>query len=178
MSAWLANWLGRKFMGILVAPAGGRAISIELGSGYDALAEEAAQRSRIVDFMRSQVGKPYRLGVEIPPGREHEAQEWDCSEESEAAYRLVGIALPDGAENQYNACQAVKHPRMGDLGFLWSDKRGMIGHVMVASDVNTVIHAVAGRGVVEDLVSMWDTHERWRGWRRHPIFARPPEDRA
>lgn len=173
-----ATWLGKKLLEAISAPSGGQAISIELGSGYDALAEEAAQRARIVDFMRSQVGKPYKLGVEISPGKEHEAVEWDCSEETEAAYRLAGLGLPDGSDNQYNVCQAVKHPRPGDLGFLWSDKWIRIGHVMIATESDTVIHAVGGRGVVEDPVSMWDTHARWRGWRRHPVFSRPPEDRA
>ena len=150
----------------------------ELGSGYDREVEEATERDIIVNFMRSQLGKPYRLGAEVQPGKEHEAEAWDCSEETEAAYRLTTHVLPDGAQAQYDFCRPVKIPRHGDLSFLWSDKRKLIGHVMVYTSSGTVVHAVGGRGVVEDLVSMWENHPRWRGWRRHPDFMRPAEERV
>lgn len=140
--------------------------------------QEAGQRSRIVAFMRSQLGKGYQLGVEISDGSEGAAKTWDCSEAVEHAYELAGLLIPDGAQQQYDACQAVPGPAAGDLGFLWSDTRGKIGHVMVATGDGTVVHAVGGRGVVEDPVDRWAHHPRWRGWRRHVDFARPPEDRA
>jgi cell wall-associated NlpC family hydrolase len=141
-------------------------------------AEEFRARAAIVTFMREQLGKSYKLGAEVLPGHEDEASSWDCSEAVEAAYRLAGRPLPDGAQQQFDACQAVVKPMPGDLGFLWSDARQKIGHVMVAAAAGTVIHAVSGRGVVEDPVSSWEHHPRWRGWRRHVDFARPPEDRA
>lgn len=141
-------------------------------------AEEELQRGRIVTFMRTQLGKSYQLGVEVQPGHEDEASSWDCSEAVEHAYERAGLMIPDGAQQQYDACQGVKEPAAGDLGFLWSDKRGKIGHVMVASGQGSVIHAVGGRGVVEDPVDQWAHHPRWRGWRRHVEFARPIGDRA
>lgn len=146
--------------------------------GEPVAAEEGRQRAAVVEFMRSQLGKRYELGSEVQPGHEDEAQSWDCSESVEAAYRVAGLPMPDGAQFQYDACQPVPAPKPGDLGFLWSDKRGMIGHVMVCSTEETVIHAVGGRGVVEDPTLTWEHHVRWRGWRRHVDFARPPEDRV
>ena len=179
---WLELWRHTEgfLRGMLVKPPlpGAQTLSLELGSGYNLAAEEESIRRRIVDFMRSQMGKPYRLGAEVKPGQEDNAVEWDCSEATEAAYRTVGKFLPDGAQQQHDFCQRVVKPRIGDLGFLWSDKRKMIGHVMVASDHRMLIHAVGGRGVVEDPAEMWERNPRWRGWRRHIDFARPVEDRA
>lgn len=147
-------------------------IKLGLGSGFDREQEEARQRTEAVAFMRSQLGKGYQLGVEVPDGSEEESPMWDCSEFTEAAARVSGWspALPDGAWQQYEVCRPVLAPKAGDLGFLWSDKRGMIGHVMMATGHGTVIHAVAGRGAVEDLDGQWVIHPRWRGWRRPPCF--------
>lgn len=97
----------------------------------------------------------------------------DCSELVEACFSCAGMSIPDGAMNQYFFCRPVGVPLAGDLGFLWSDKRNMIGHVMVSTGHGTVIHAVAGRGVVEDPDTVWTHNPRWRGWRRHPDFYIP-----
>lgn len=145
---------------------------------YDRQAEEMIARSRIVTFVRTHLGKRYQFGIEVQPGAEDAAGAWDCSEIVEAAYRRVGLPLPDGAAAQYNACQPVPRPLPGDLGFLWSDARGVIGHVLVCTGEGTVVHAVGGRGVVEDELDRWVRHPRWKGWRRHVDFARPPEDRV
>ena len=158
-------------------PPAGVSVEVELGSGYDALAEEDRQRAAIVAFMRSQLGKHYRLGAEVEPGKEADAPEWDCSEAVEAAYRVAGVpGMPDGSPYQFDACVPVKAPKPGDLGFLWSDKWGRIGHVMVYIGSGYVIHAVGGRGVVEDPVSRWLESSRWKGWRRFRPFLCPPED--
>ena len=146
--------------------------SVVLPTGYSRKAEEDGLRQKIVEFMRSQLGKAYHLGVEVEWGQEGEAQEWDCSELTEAAYRLAGLTLPDGAQQQFDATAGILEPLEGDLGFLWSDTRGKIGHVMVRSGHGALIHAVGGRGVVEDLAAKWETHPRWRGWRRHHDLSR------
>ena len=149
--------------------------SLTFGVGNEAELEEMRQRSDVVTFMRAQLGKKYVLGVEVAHDAESDA--WDCSEAVEAAYIRAGLKMTDGAKYQYDFCLPVKSPNQGDLGFLWSDKRGMIGHVMVYTGQGTVIHAVGGRGVVEDPRGMWELHTRWRGWRRHPDFSRPIQDR-
>jgi cell wall-associated NlpC family hydrolase len=155
-------------------------MTLGLGTGYSREQDEEDQRSRAVAFMRSQIGKGYSLGVEVKPGDEEDSPLWDCSEFTEAASRQAGWSpvLPDGAWQQYDVCRPVDHPRAGDLGFLWSDKRGMIGHVMMATGHGTVIHAVIERGVVEDPAEMWSSHPRWRGWRRHPGFSRDGDAQA
>ena len=169
-------WVYEKLLAMLTQPAGGVGTIQELGSGYSVEGEEMEQRTKIVAFCRAQLGKKYHLGVEVAPGRA--SDEWDCSEMVEAAYRDAGLSIPDGACFQFDACQTVPAPQPGDLGFLWSDKRGMIGHVMVATEAGTVVHAVGGRGVVEEDWTSWEANPRWRGWRRHVDFARPPEDRS
>jgi len=161
------------------APSIGGTCSVPISStGYNREVDEAAVRARIVAFMLSQLGKPYKLGVEITPGKEAWASEWDCSELVEAAYRLARHVMPDGARFQFAATQPIRSPKPGDLFFLWSDKLNYIGHVMAATGRGTVVHAVGGRGVVEDPMSMWEYHARGRGWRRHVDFARPREDMA
>lgn len=144
----------------------------ELPTGYSRSEEEDGKRAVLVAFMRSQLGKVYRLGVEVSAGDEESADAWDCSELTEAAYRRIGMPLPDGAQYQFNETVTIEQPLPGDLGFLWSDSRAMIGHVMMYADHGAVIHAVGGRGVVEDPCHKWETHPRWRGWRRHHDLAR------
>lgn len=102
----------------------------------------------------------------------------DCSELVQAAYHYAGLEIPDGSNYQYDFCRPVSAPEVGDLGFLWSDKWNRIGHVMIYKGNGMVIHAVGGKGVVDDYASNWESHARWRGWRRHPELARPPEERA
>lgn len=147
-------------------------VKLGVGSGYDRDQDELDCRAKAVTFARSQLGKGYELGHEVLPGDEEESPLYDCSEITEAAARVAGWspALPDGAEQQYNACRPVTRPKAGDLGFLWSTKRSKIGHVMMATGHGTVIHAVGGRGVVEDFDGQWTVHPRWRGWRRPPCF--------
>jgi cell wall-associated NlpC family hydrolase len=153
-------------------------VSIPLGTGYSAAGDEYTARQKIVQFMRSQLGKPYKLGIEIPSKKETWATCWDCSELVEAAYRLAGHPIADGARFQFATTQPIRVPKPADLFFLWSDKLNYIGHVMAATGCGTVLHAVGGRGVVEDPVSMWEHHIRGRGWRRHVDFARGPEERV
>jgi len=103
--------------------------------------------------------------------------EVDCSELVEAAYARAAMEIPDGSPYQFNFCRPVNEPEPGDLGFLWSDKWGRIGHVMIYVGGGMVIHAVGGRGVVEEPAAKYTASPRWRGWRRHPEFMRPREDR-
>lgn len=147
--------------------------------GESVATEEQRKRGMIVAYARSQLGVPYKLGAEVDLDNLMEKQSaLDCAELSQACYSYAGISLVDGSNYQYEACQPVKTPQPGDLGFLWSDKWGRIGHVMIYAGGGVVIHALGGHGVIEDIDSKWETHPRWRGWRRHIDFARPPEDRT
>ena len=163
---WLLHEIHQFLVGLATRP-GTAGVTKTLGSGYDRGADEEKQRENIVEFCRNQLGEKYVFGKEVT-GKD--SDEWDCSEMVEAAYRDSQITICDGAQGQYDFCKPANTPLAGDLGFLWSDKRNMIGHVMVSSGQGTVVHAVGGRGVVEDPVEMWVTHPRWRGWRRHRDF--------
>lgn len=172
----LAGWK-TKDSDALRGKKGVETVAKEIGwTGHDQEAEEKRQRAEIVAFMRSQLGRSYKLGVEVKPYVDSDI--WDCSEITEQAYQRVGLSLPDGSPYQFDACQSVKSPEPGDLGFLWSDKWGRIGHVLVYTGDGTVVHAVGGRGVVEDPRGMWELHTRWRGWRRHEAFNRPKDQRG
>lgn len=146
---------------------------------YDRSAEEMRQRSDICAFVSAQVGKPYHLGVEVPV-TEGDPQEFDCSELTENAYRRAGLSMPDGSNYQYDYCRPVNDPAAGDLGFVWSATWGRIGHVIVCMGDGSAIEA-RGKPISQVVVTPvhdWESHPRWRGWRRHPDFARPKEDRA
>jgi cell wall-associated NlpC family hydrolase len=161
---------------------GGRVVTVHQdisATGYDRQAEETRQRQAIVAFARSQKGKPYRYAIEALPKYEAEAPAWDCSELVEASFRVAGLTMPDGCAYERPFCRPVKlHGPApgGDLIFLEPNQHG-IPHVLLHSGDGTVVHAVSGRGVVEDPVSMWETHPRYAGTFRHPDFQRPPEDR-
>jgi cell wall-associated NlpC family hydrolase len=148
--------------------------SLDLSSGYSREMEEDGIRAHIVAFCRAHIGQGYKLGVEVRPGQEDEAGLWDCSELVEAAYRRVGQPLPDGSPYQYEDTKPLPpgdHPKPGDLGFLWNDKWGRIGHVMVATGEGTVVHARAGAGVCEEAKEKYELSPRFRGWRRHHGFV-------
>ena len=148
-------------------------------TGYDRTIEEDRQRAAVVAYMRSQVGDRYTYGAEILPGHEAEAETGDCSEYVEAAYRVAGLMIPDGVVNQRAYCRPVRAEcaRPGDLYILGPNAKG-IPHVLVYSGQGTVIHALGGKGVVEQPADQWLTHPRFEGVRRHPDWMRPPEDRA
>lgn len=167
----LARFLWKR----LTMPEGMTGVYMELGSGYSRQAEEDRIRLEIVRYCRSQIGKPYKLGMEVPLG--DDPSEIDCSELVEHAYFAGGKHIPDGSPYQFDFCRAVLSPVHADLGFLWSDKWQRIGHVFVFTGSGTVVHAMAGRGVVEDPVDQWQGHPRFRGWRRHPDFIFNPGDR-
>ena len=161
---WI-DWIYRMLLGAITHPAGGVGVVAPIGSSYSVEAEELRKRAAIVAFCRAQLGEPYVYGTEHPLGEP--ADDWDCSELSHHAYNDIPMEMPDGARFQFNFCQAVPFGLAGDLHFLWSDKLGCIGHVMVDTGEGTVIHAVSGRGVVEDPLGRWAGHARYRGCRRH-----------
>ena len=152
-------------------------VSVPLGSGYDRKAEEWRQRAAVVSYLRSQLGDPYVYGKEIMPGHESEADGGDCSEYVEAAYRVAGLVIPDGCVNQRPYCRRVKAPKAGDLIFLNPNKNG-IPHVLTCTGEGTVVHALGGKGVVEQPLSIWELHQRFAGFYRHPSFMCPMEERA
>jgi hypothetical protein len=152
---------------------------VDLPSGYDRVAEEERERAAVVAYMRSQVGDRYKYGAEILPGHEAEAQEGDCSEYNEAAFRVGGKVMPDGVVNQRAFCRRIRVEAIkpADLICLKPNAKG-IPHVLVCTGEGTVVHALGGVGVVEQPIEPWLNHPRFDGAWRHPEWMRPAEDRA
>lgn len=184
---WWVQFLREIFLGAMTkeelhrnlngSVVGDAALTMALDSTlYSADAEEASKRAGIVQFCRMQLGDKYKLGVEV--SKSGESTEWDCSELVELAYLQYDMDMPDGSNFQYDHCQPVPSGKQGDLHFLWSDKWNRIGHVMVDTGAGTVIHAKGGVGVVEENLSDYLAHPRYRGCRRHPDFARAKNERA
>ena len=175
--AALAEFVWKKLIGILTHPAGGAGIVADLGSGYSVEDDEALKRAKIVNFARSQQGKPYKFGIEIDPDKAADAVAWDCSEFTSVAYQsAASLTLPDGCVYQQAFCQKVNTQKPADLIFLGPNKNG-IRHVLMLTGDGTVIHAKGGVGVIEEDASSWLAHIRFEGVYRHPEFSRGQEDR-
>lgn len=144
-------------------------VTVLLGSGYDREAEEKKIREGLVSCIRTYLGVKYRLGAEVAP-RDPMPEDIDCSELIELVYAKNDLEMPDGSQHQFKLCIPVQTPVPGDLGFLWSDKWQRIGHVAIYVGDNKIIHAVGGRGVVEDNRSIIEHSDRFRGWGRYPDF--------
>jgi len=139
-------------------------------TGYSRDDDEREQRNQIVEWALEQEGKLYEFGKEVQ--FEEEVDTIDCSELTENAYNRAGLEMPDGSWAQYEFCRPTAKPKPGDLGFLWSEKRGQIGHVEMFTGGTGIIGAVGGKvgRVRETSVSWLEEHTRFRGWRRHPEF--------
>ena len=180
---WLELWKGlwRGLVEEHGKPLGverGVSTSLPLPSGYDRDLEEMSRRRSVCDYALSQQGKPYKLGVEVGAGEE--AEFWDCSELVQEAYRQAGMTIPDGSFAQFDFCRPVKEPKLADLGFLWNDKWGRIGHVAIFIGGDMLVDAVGGSVGRVRLAhqSLIEESPRFRGWRRFPDFQWPLEDRA
>lgn len=95
------------------------------------------QADDLVRWARSQVGKPYRAYR-------------DCSGFTAAAYRQVGITIPEGSVAQFSAGQSVPVERVkaGDLVF-WETFGPSPGHVAIYDGEGGVLHALnEERGII------------------------------
>lgn len=102
------------------------------------------QREDLVRWAQAQVGKPYSTYR-------------DCSGFTAAAYRQVGITIPEGSVAQWGVGQPVQDPtlRMGDLLF-WDTFGPAPGHVAIYVGNEQVVHALnEQRGIV---MSQWDAN--------------------
>jgi cell wall-associated NlpC family hydrolase len=89
-----------------------------------------AKVSKVLDFARAQVGKPYRFGAAGPDA-------YDCSGLVRAAFRQIGVTLPHSSLEQSKRGTAVdwrtEEIRPGDLVFTFSSSNPtQISHVGIA----------------------------------------------
>jgi cell wall-associated NlpC family hydrolase len=86
--------------------------------------------SKVVEFARAQVGKPYRFGAAGPDA-------YDCSGLVRAAFRQIGITVPHSSLEQSKRGTAIdwrtEEIRPGDLVFTFSSSNPtQISHVGIA----------------------------------------------
>jgi cell wall-associated NlpC family hydrolase len=102
------------------------------------------QREDVVRWALAQVGKPYSAYR-------------DCTGFAAAAYRQVGITIPEGSVAQFGVGKAAEDGtfRMGDLLF-WDTFGPAPGHVALYIGNEQVVHALnEQRGIV---ISQWDAN--------------------
>lgn len=113
----------------------GQSIKLPMGasSATSSSATPSPQESRVskvVEFARTQLGKPYRFGAAGPDA-------YDCSGLVRAAYRQIGITLPHSSLEQSKRGTPVnwrsEEIRPGDLVFTFSSANPtQISHVGIA----------------------------------------------
>jgi len=118
-------------------PSGASAAPATSGNSGDAASD--ARVTKVIDFARAQVGKPYAFATAGPAT-------YDCSGLTRAAYRQVGISLPHQSLEQSKLGVAVdwrNEPiRPGDLVFTFStNNKTQISHVGVAISATQWIEA-------------------------------------
>lgn len=78
--------------------------------------QKAEIRKAIIETARKLIGIKYEFGAEwneysrLP-------ESIDCSELVEGAYKINGLRMPDGSQNQYDACVDTASPTEADLAF-------------------------------------------------------------
>ena len=102
------------------------------------------QELKLQEIATKILGKPYRYAIEInladPPEK---VEGLDCSEGTQYLYYQIGLKIPDGASNQFDASQEIKieEARIGDL--LFTKKQGKVNHVAMVISQEKVIEASA-----------------------------------
>jgi cell wall-associated NlpC family hydrolase len=100
------------------------------GSATASTSSTLGRVQKIVDFAKSQVGKPYRYGAAGPDA-------YDCSGLVRAAFKQVGLNVPHSSRELSVLGTEVNWKRdgirAGDLVFTFSSSTpGQIGHVGIA----------------------------------------------
>lgn|SRR3990167_1218382 len=98
-------------------------------------------RKAIVDSARKLIGIKYEFGAEwtdhsLPPDA------LDCSELCEGVYKINGLRIPDGSQNQFDFTVPSRIPLPGDLIFFGKGGNyNKIYHVGLIFDEHNVIEA-------------------------------------
>jgi cell wall-associated NlpC family hydrolase len=130
---------------------------------------------RLKKFLAAQLGKPYRLGVEVAAGADGAA--FDCSEYVERGWAEVGVTVPDGCVNQFPATRPLnplERPQVGDVNFFKKGEHPPHHVVMYFGDGKNVIEA-RGEPFGAVILRPLSKIESWpdaTGWRRfHAVDA-------
>lgn len=128
-------------------------------------------------LLTKQLGKGYKFGVE-DDGNQNPTQ-FDCSELVQWAYEEIGITVPDGSQNQFDASDPITNPRLGDVGFFKKPGED-VHHVGIIYDDQNVIEArgiepsLEAQGLPDNQVILrprakWEAFSEFSGWRRFRV---------
>jgi len=125
---------------------------------------------RFDEELRGCIGIPYRFGAEANLKSDEKPKAFDCSELVEWAFARVGVRVPDGSENQYQASRQLleeETARIGDVGFV-RPMGGPAHHVVINMGDGTVIEARGNpyNKVIYRPVKIWEAWDVFSGWRR------------
>ena len=134
-------------------------------------------RAAVIASCRPLLNVPYHFGAEWTD-YSRVPDFLDCSELVEGVFKINGLKMPDGSQNQYTFCLHADLPKPGDLGFFGrGGNPGQIYHVGLLIDPHTVIEA---RGldpgasfptgcVILRPRAKWEAYlPQFVGWRAHP----------
>jgi cell wall-associated NlpC family hydrolase len=105
---------------------------------------ELDQQEKFVKIANKLVGIPYKYGAEVNLNSEPEdIKELDCSELVQYLFYKIGVKVPDGSYNQYDASFNIPDNKLeiGDLLFMRSKKNNLISHVGTYLGCGQVIEA-------------------------------------
>lgn len=98
-------------------------------------------RQSLVDQATKLLGIKYEYGAEWTD-RTKLPEALDCSEMIEGVFKIVGLRMEDGAQNQFNMTVPSTLPLPGDLAFLGkSGDIAKIYHVGIVYDAHQIIEA-------------------------------------
>ncbi|MEN9505275.1 MAG: hypothetical protein RI958_1201 [Actinomycetota bacterium] len=130
----------------MAAPAANTATSPASAGAAPAAQANSTKADAVVAFAWAQLGKPYQFAAAGPDA-------FDCSGLTTAAYRQVGVWLPQQSGMQSTRGTAVdwtsEEIRPGDLVFTIRSGTSSIGHVGIAISATQWIHAPRAGDVVK-----------------------------
>lgn len=104
----------------------------------------------------------------------------DCSEDIEGTFKICGLNMVDGAQEQFNMTVPVENPRPGDLAFFGRGKDiSKIYHVGLVYDGEQIIECrgfqpessfETGKVILRPRTA-WENYKNWAGYRAHPKLA-------
>lgn len=123
-----------------------------------------------------QLGKPYLFGYKPDYATDLDPRAFDCSALVKWCYARVGITVPDGSQQQFDASEPVENPQIGDVGFFRLPNEPT-HHVGLFWEDNMVLEArgleptLEAQGIKSNCVllrpqSKWEAFSEFIGWRR------------
>jgi LysM repeat protein len=153
---------GNAAISVSPAQTSGSVVSASAVQGATAAPPSSSRVDTVIAFARAQLGKPYRFAAAGPDA-------FDCSGLTTAAYRQVGVYLPQQSLMQSARGMAIdwhaESIRPGDLVFVNRSGTDFIGHVGIAISSTMWIHAPREGDVVR--IGIIPRADRIQAVRRH-----------